>query len=67
MVHTFTAPCQPKSSEGSDDAEAILGEERGDFALGGIGSVDGELGARGCDDLLLFCTGELTQHCLSNS
>lgn len=63
---TFAATGESKGGECSDDAEAVLGKDWRDLALRGIGSVDGEFGTRSCDDLLLFCTRELTQHSLSD-
>jgi hypothetical protein len=59
VSHTFAAASEPERRKTTNDTEAILCEERYYFGLVGIGSVDGEFGARCSDDLLLFSTREL--------
>jgi hypothetical protein len=60
--HTFVTPSQPEGSQDTDDPEDILRTDRVNLPLSWVRTVDGKLGTRGCDDLLLFCPGELAQN-----
>lgn len=65
-MHTFAASRQPEGGKRANDAKDILRVNGRDLALGWVGSVDGQLGARRGDNLLLLGSGKLAQNRLSD-
>jgi len=66
-VLTLVAPSESKSRDSSDYSKDIVRKRGDDLALGRVRPVQSKTGSRSSDDLLLFCSCELSKDSLGDS
>jgi len=61
ILLTFVASCKTESGDRPDNSKDVMRQDRVHLALSWVGLKEGQTRARCRDNLLFFCSGELTK------